>query len=470
MGVRPLQLRLDTPALGRPLGLLALLLILGIASTTSQSVEPSSAVGAPASDLRLHAARALDAALVSLFPDYAVDAPRAVSRGSSALAYDWLGVDGRLIKCRVVTAPRSRDLWSVHQAVHAAVARAGGEVLWAERLQPAEGMTVTAPAEERDVLRLDLGLPGAATHTLLVVDPAVPAPAVCWEDVAPPLTADELLGVGDAPTVAIIVDDWGYGETAASAGVLDLDVPLTLSILPGLRESRRYALLRTDLAVPAGVDPDAEDPRRLRHELGCPVDLSVGRLLPDAVPAQRRETMLHLPMQPDDYPRIDPGRDAVMTWTPADEIARIVGEAVNDLPGISGVNNHMGSAATADPVAMTHVMDSLAPHGLYFVDSRTSPRSVAYRTARRHGLTALQNHVFLDEKQPSREKVRRQVERCLELAQTQGSVVAICHPYPQTLDVLREEIPRLEALGVRFVTVSELLALRGGDALAALTP
>ena len=463
-----MQLRLDTITFGRVSGLLSMLLILGLATTTSQSIEPSTAKGAPTSTERVAVLHALDAALATIFPDYLAELPHSGARGSSAPAYDWLGGDGRAIKCRVVTAPRTCDLWSVHQAVHAAAAGAGAQVLWAERLQPASAVTVTALPEERDVLRMDLGLPGNATHTLLIRDPAAPAPAVCWEDVPAPLTAAELLGADDRPTVAIVLDDWGYGLTPAGEGLLELDVPLTLSILPGLPTSREVALLRTDLAVPAL--PSADDSRELRHKLGCPVDLDLGRLLPDVVPASRRETMLHLPMQPDDYPVVNPGRNAVMTWSSPVEIARIVETAVASLPGVSGVNNHMGSAATSDSGVMDHVMDRLAPHGLFFLDSRTSPSSVAYRTARRHGLSALENHVFLDEKEPTREKVRGQVERLLELAETRGFAVAIGHPYGCTLDVLREEIPRLQALGVRFVTVSELLALQGGEALAAVTP
>jgi len=301
-----------------------------------------------------------------------------------------------------------------------------------------------------------------------VRDPAAPAPAVCWEDVPAPLTASELLGADDRPTIAIVMDDWGYGLTDAGRGILDLDVPLTLSILPDLPTSREVALRRTDLAVPAAAQADPS--RDLRHRLGCPVDLNLGRLMPDAVPAARRETMLHLPMQPIDYPLVKPGRNAVMTWSSEREIADIVAAAVASLPGVSGVNNHMGSAATSDPVVMTHVMDRLAPHGLFFLDSRTAPTSVAYHTARLHGLTALENHVFLDEQRPTREKVREQLARLRELAETRGYAVAIGHPYASTFEVLREEIPRLQAEGVRFVTVSELLALRGGDALAAVTP
>lgn len=451
------------------LRLAVVLFVLGAASSTSQSLVPHPDRAAAMGTHALDVAQRLDTVLGRVFEDYAAEIPRGAPTGSTAAAYDWLGDGGRVIKCRMVTARRSCALWETLQDLEKRAANAGAKLLWAQRLQPdGQDFAGTAPAEERDVLRVDLGTPGVATHTLLVRDPAAPPPAVCWEDVPLPVSAEELLGSADQPTVAIVVDDWGYGETPSSRGMLELDIPLTLAILPGLPHSRETALLRTDLALPdPGRSQDADaSSADLRRDLGCPVELRVGRLLPDAVPSARRETMLHLPMEPEDYPRIRPGRNAVMTTTPGAEVARIVETAVSNLPGITGVNNHMGSAATADSRVMGHVMGALAPTGLFYLDSRTSPRSTAYRTARRHGLTAVENTLFLDDKDPTRAEVRANLERCLELAETQGTVVAICHPYAPTLAVLHQEIPRLRAAGVRFVTVSEMLALERRDLLA----
>ena len=47
---------------------------------------------------------------------------------------------------------------------------------------------------------------------------------------------------------------------------------------------------------------------------------------------------------------------------------------LDSVPGAVGVNNHMGSAATADPRLMRVVARVLARRGLFFVDSRGAAR------------------------------------------------------------------------------------------------
>jgi len=169
--------------------------------------------------------------------------------------------------------------------------------------------------------------------------------------------------------------------------------------------------------------------------------------------------MLHLPMQSIHYPDVDPGQAAVMVGMPREEIATMIDRALASLPNVRGVNNHQGSAATADEATMTVLMDVLAGRDLYFLDSLTSSASVAHDRARDAGVPALRNRVFLDNDHENPESIRERVHRLAKAARATGAAVGIGHPHPGTLQVLREEIPALEAAGVRLVTVSELLAL-----------
>jgi polysaccharide deacetylase 2 family uncharacterized protein YibQ len=143
------------------------------------------------------------------------------------------------------------------------------------------------------------------------------------------------------------------------------------------------------------------------------------------------------------------------------EIADLLDEALGGLPGVRGVNNHMGSAATSDPATMERLMQELAARGLYFVDSLTSARSVAWEEARRAGLPAARNRIFLDYDNEDAGRIRANLERLVSAARSTGFAVGICHPHPATADVLTRELARLAAGGVRFVTMSEFLALRG---------
>ncbi|MBU1676697.1 divergent polysaccharide deacetylase family protein, partial [bacterium] len=320
------------------------------------------------------------------------------------------------------------------------------------------------------LLRLDLGVTGAATHTLVIHPAGTPEPKLRWgadpfgEDIA------DLLGPLDVPTLAVIVDDWGNAQNETTRGLLKLDVPLTLSILPGQPYSRHYALKATELALDAAVAPAKVGPAaavaRERRARGCPVTLSVAWRKGGEPPRRRREIMLHLPMEPQGYPEIDPGDRFVRVGMSRAEIEALVDEALAALPGITGVSNHMGSAATADPSTMERLMAVLRARDLFFLDSMTTSRSVAVETARRAGVPVLSSRLFLDQKERSREQVRSLLARLVRAARATGAAVGICHPYPETLAVLAEELPRYRNAGIRFVTASEMLALQRERRLA----
>lgn len=194
--------------------------------------------------------------------------------------------------------------------------------------------------------------------------------------------------------------------------------------------------------------------------LGVPVTYAVlpfERLTPEVAAdlARRRAPFLvHLPME--GRPGADPGPGALTTAMTGDELVARTREALAAVPGAVGANNHMGSVLTADSWAMERVLREVAGRGLFFLDSRTSGDSVAYRTARDLGMPAAERQVFLDP-DAAPEAVRGQFLRLLDLAHDRGAAIAIGHPHPATLAVLALEVPRARRLGYRFVAVAELL-------------
>jgi polysaccharide deacetylase 2 family uncharacterized protein YibQ len=152
----------------------------------------------------------------------------------------------------------------------------------------------------------------------------------------------------------------------------------------------------------------------------------------------------------------DPGRGALRLAMGRRELARATRRALDAVPGAVGVNNHMGSKLSADRVAMDTVLRVISRRGLYFLDSRTSAESVGYQEARALDVPAAERQVFLDpDLRP--EAVRYQFRRLLEVARERGAAIAIGHPHPNTLAVLREEVPLAVERGYRFVPVSYLL-------------
>lgn len=217
------------------------------------------------------------------------------------------------------------------------------------------------------------------------------------------------------PRLALVIDDGGYGGTFVET-ILSLGPKLTLAILP-------YTPHGTELADRAS-------------ELGF-------------------EILLHMPMENVD-PKLYPHQGQLMTTMAEDEVRKLTLEALAQVPGAVGVNNHMGSKFTADPKAMALFMDVIHGKDLFFLDSRTTPDSRAFEMAEVFGVRAAARDRFIDnDSEP--EKVRERLEEVIGIALEKGRAIAIGHFRENTAAVLAEVVPGIEARGVDLVHVSELL-------------
>jgi polysaccharide deacetylase 2 family uncharacterized protein YibQ len=171
--------------------------------------------------------------------------------------------------------------------------------------------------------------------------------------------------------------------------------------------------------------------------------------------------MLHVPMEPQGFPVVDPGDDALLVNLPPAELHARLTALLGEVPHVAGINNHMGSRFTEDERSMTAVMAVLRERGLYFVDSLTSGNSVGTATARQAGVPSLRRDVFLDNVVEVA-AIAGEIRRLAAKAARNGSAVGICHPYPETIMALRQELPVLARQGVKFVPVSTLLKTAGG--------
>ena len=169
-----------------------------------------------------------------------------------------------------------------------------------------------------------------------------------------------------------------------------------------------------------------------------------------------KEVLLLLPMEPEGYPAVRPGPGVVLRSQSEEEIARTLEQDLATVPGATGINNHMGSAATSDPRVMRVVAAVLARHRLFFVDSRTTGSTVARDAAEAARVPSASRRVFLDDTATA-ESVERSFEQLVLRAREEGSAIAIGHPHPATLAVLERELPRLEEKGVRLVRIRDLV-------------
>lgn len=232
------------------------------------------------------------------------------------------------------------------------------------------------------------------------------------------VAAKEEKPVALPPRVAIIIDDLGYSLRAARP-IFDIKYPLTLAILPGLR----YSLL---LAKKGSQPPF--------------------------------EATLHLPLEPEGKGSLE--RGTIMVSMSEEKVRDLMKEYQESLlPYIRGVNNHMGSKATADKELMRIILEEVKKKGLYFVDSCTTNKSVALEVAKSLGLRTASRQVFLDSgrERNNPDYIRGQMEELADIARKEGQAVGIGHPKAVTLKILQEMMPKLAEEGIQFVTASEVV-------------
>ena len=172
--------------------------------------------------------------------------------------------------------------------------------------------------------------------------------------------------------------------------------------------------------------------------------------------ASGHQVMLHLPMEPLSGIEPSEANQTIKVGMDGEQVRELIERASAGLTGIIGVNNHQGSRATADQQTMDRVMRVLKEKQLFFVDSRTHARSLAADAARRQKLKTTENDLFLDGIADVA-YVKKQLRIAGEMALRMGSITVIGHARPTTAAALREVMPELEAKGIRFVFVSQLV-------------
>ncbi len=214
--------------------------------------------------------------------------------------------------------------------------------------------------------------------------------------------------------IAIVIDDLGY--TMANLNIIEnVKYPVTFSVLPELDFSESAA--------------------RKLNSLGFQI-------------------ILHLPMEPQEKKNLE--ENTILTSMDATRIKSIIETDLAAVPNLIGVSNHMGSKATEDEKTMSEIFDVLKNKHIFFLDSFVTTKSIAKQVAARKKLKFVQRDVFLDNSLDPVD-IHRQIEQLKQKAMDKGQAVGIGHDRKTTFEVLKDEMPKMEKEGFKFVFVSELV-------------
>jgi polysaccharide deacetylase 2 family uncharacterized protein YibQ len=217
--------------------------------------------------------------------------------------------------------------------------------------------------------------------------------------------------------VALIMDDMGNSLETLDE-IIALGRPVTVSVLP--------------------YSTHAADTARIAHENGL-------------------EVLLHLPLESiNNYEAMANTEGMIRADMAEPEIVRSFEASFARVPFTAGSNNHMGSRFTAERDLMRAILRPLKMRGLFFVDSRTTSKTVALDEARKMGIPSTERDVFLDA-DADRGRIRGRLIELFQKARKKGHAVGICHPFPETLAVLKSSFFLLDSYGLEAVPVSRLV-------------
>jgi uncharacterized protein len=271
----------------------------------------------------------------------------------------------------------------------------------------AEGLTADASYDSDACLRVTVAVDRRITHQLL------------FHTAAPPPAPPEERKAAAAPyRVALVIDDLGENYQVFKE-LESLQVPITYAILPFQTHSVKIA---DEI-----------------HSTAC------------------GEIMLHLPLEPWNSENHSINHGTLRTGMAREELLAQLDKNINAVPHLAGASNHMGSKFTEDRANMRLLLNALKEKDLYFLDSRTSKKTVGYALAKEMLLKTARRDLFLDSThdQPF---VENQLQKILPLVRRRGgTLVVIGHPHQYTISALKHYLPVLKQQGVAIVPLSELV-------------
>lgn len=215
--------------------------------------------------------------------------------------------------------------------------------------------------------------------------------------------------------LVFVIDDAGHNEWQLKP-FLSFPGPLSIAVLPGLPFSVKAA---------------------------------------EMVKAAGKELVLHQPMEA--LGKLDPGPGAIWLNMDDEAIRKTIRGNLKEINGAVGINNHMGSKASADTRIMTTVLDEVEKQGLYFLDSYTTSDSVAHSVASLMRQSIWERSVFLDNS-PDKASIQHYIIEGSKIAEKRGYAIMIGHVWSSELaQTLSELYPSLIEQGFSLSTISKIM-------------
>ncbi|RRH96229.1 divergent polysaccharide deacetylase family protein [Mesorhizobium tamadayense] len=165
------------------------------------------------------------------------------------------------------------------------------------------------------------------------------------------------------------------------------------------------------------------------------------------------EVVMQVPLEPFDYPNVNPGRNTLTVSASPDENLKRLHWALSRTTNYTGVMNYMGARFSADANVMGPFMTELGKRGLAYVDDGSSARSLAPDLALKDGVPFVAGDMAIDAVQ-DRGEILKKLDSLEATARAKGSAVGIGSAFDVTVDTVTSWVAEAKKRGIEIVPIS----------------
>jgi polysaccharide deacetylase 2 family uncharacterized protein YibQ len=167
------------------------------------------------------------------------------------------------------------------------------------------------------------------------------------------------------------------------------------------------------------------------------------------------EVLIDLPMEPDGFPRNDPGRSTLLTSLSEVENLNRLEYVMVQSGGYVGLLSTHGSKFTLNSELLLPILKAIKDRGLLFVDSRTTSQSLGPELSSDIQLPRAFNNVFID-KIPSQGHITTKLRELERIVMDKKFAVAIARPLPISMEILSEWASSLKKKGIALAPITAI--------------
>ncbi|WP_378947268.1 divergent polysaccharide deacetylase family protein [Mesorhizobium sp. ANAO-SY3R2] len=184
----------------------------------------------------------------------------------------------------------------------------------------------------------------------------------------------------------------------------------------------------------------------------APQGNSLGRWM-QAARREGHEIVMQVPLEPFDFPNVNPGRNTLTVDGSPDENLKNLRWTLSRTTNYTAVMNYMGARFSTSSEAMGTLMAELGKRGIGYVDDGSSARSLAPELALKNGVPFAAGDAIIDAVQ-ERGAILDKLDELERTARAKGFAIGTGNAFDVTVDAVASWANEARKRGIEIVPIS----------------